>query len=277
MLFFLSLSFSGDDDALLIFLFSLVLFSPSIELEKRYSRAGQQSTRPSQIYTSCAKKQSTTTTQHQKALYLRESMEIYIHIMCLFRECSFLSLSSLSLYWTTAGILGDCIWATDAWQYIAQRHYIYIPQDFSFIAIDYIPPIWRVLWKNILVQKFSFFLKKGGNGPNIFGQHGIDFMSFARVEGSFILISLPLDYFITEYSSVCVIIFSSYLDSFFSYFRLLSRVCGHLWMMDGLCFVCHVYIVATPFHYAWWWWMINGTTHTHTGVFFLFLIPFGWL
>lgn len=97
VIFSFFLSFSGDDDALLIFLFSLVLFSPSIELEKRYSRAGQQSTRPSQIYTSCAKKQSTTT-QHQKALYLRESMEIYIHIMCLFRECSFLSLSSLSLY-----------------------------------------------------------------------------------------------------------------------------------------------------------------------------------
>lgn len=33
MLFFLS--FSGDDDALLIFLFSLLLFSPSIELEKK--------------------------------------------------------------------------------------------------------------------------------------------------------------------------------------------------------------------------------------------------
>jgi hypothetical protein len=36
----------------------------------------------------------------------------------------------------------------------------------------------------------------------------IDFMSFARVEGSFILISFsPLDYFITGFVGVCVIIF----------------------------------------------------------------------
>lgn len=114
MLFFLS--FSGDDDALLIFLFSLVLFSPSIELEKRYSRAGQQSRRPSQIYTSCAKKQSTTTTQHQKALYLRESMEIYIYILCVCSESALfclcpVSLSILNHCWDPGGLhLRDRCW-----------------------------------------------------------------------------------------------------------------------------------------------------------------------
>lgn len=73
----------------------------------------------------------------------------------------------------------------------------------------------------------------------------IDFMSFARVEGSFILISFsPLDYFITGFVGVCVIIFifPSCCIFFFWVAFSLSSVCGHLWMMDGLCFVCHVYI-----------------------------------
>lgn len=138
------------------------------------------------------------------------------------------------------------------------------------------PPNMACIMEKHSCLEFIFF-KKGGNGPNIFW-HGIDFMSFARVEGSFILISLPLDYFITEYSSVCVIIFSSYLDSFFflfspSFSRLRALVDDGWFMLRvPRLYCCDSFSLRLMVMDDQW-----HNPHTYWRIFSFFLIPFGWL
>lgn len=80
----------------------------------------------------------------------------------------------------------------------------------------------------------------------------IDFVSIARVEGSFILISL-LWLFHYRHSSVCVSLFFHLSSLFFFLLLAFTGTCG--WLMVHAWFVCHGYIVVTTFH-SWWWWMM---------------------
>lgn len=115
MLFFLS--FSGDDDALLIFLFSLVLFSPSIELEKKIleSRTAVEAAE-SNLYKLRQETVYYYYTAPEGTLLKRVDGDIYIYILCVCSESALfclcpVSLSILNHCWDPGGLhLRDRCW-----------------------------------------------------------------------------------------------------------------------------------------------------------------------
>jgi len=231
-----------------------VFFSLS-PLWKKDTRAGRSTAgvkyKPRTVYTP------------EGTLLKRVDGDIYTYYVSVRRVLFFVSVQSRLNHWDRGTICDRCwtVYCTPLPQDYSSIFYFF-PRP-SFIAIDYIPPIWRM--ENIFGRFFSVFFLITKKSTEYFWTYTLIscLLHVLRDRPSWFLSLLTIS--LRSIRRCVSLFFHLILILFFlslSFSRLRALVDDGWFMLRVPRLYC-----CDSFSLAWWWWMINGTTHTHTGVF----------